>query len=90
MPRLGLQVYGRVQGVGFRYFTQQTAVALGLAGWVRNAKDGTVRIEAQGAEQPLQQFKVALGKGPRFASVQRVAEAELPMQEPAEAGFSIR
>lgn len=47
---------GRVQGVGFRYFTQKTANALDLTGWVRNLEDGTVEVCAQGSEDQLNVF----------------------------------
>ena len=44
--------YGRVQGVGFRYYAVNKANQLGLTGWVRNLPDGTVEMEVQG-EKPL-------------------------------------
>mgnify|MGYP002624723630 CR=1 FL=1 len=47
---------GKVQGVGFRYFTKKTANALDLTGWVRNCEDGTVELCAQGPEDTLQTF----------------------------------
>ena len=46
-------VRGRVQGVAFRYHTALKANQLGLQGWVRNNKDGTVQVEAQGQENSL-------------------------------------
>ena len=48
MIRRRYQIYGRVQGVGFRYTVVQAANALGLTGWVRNERDGTVTTELQG------------------------------------------
>lgn len=44
--------YGRVQGVGFRYYAVNKANQLGLTGWVKNLPDGTVEMEVQG-EEPL-------------------------------------
>ena len=44
--------YGRVQGVGFRYYAVNKANQLGLTGWVKNLPDGTVELEVQG-EKPL-------------------------------------
>lgn len=44
--------YGRVQGVGFRYYAVNKANQLGLTGWVKNLPDGTVEMEVQG-EKPL-------------------------------------
>ena len=43
-----MKVYGRVQGVGFRYSARYCALELGLAGWVRNEWDGSVEMEVQG------------------------------------------
>lgn len=42
------RVYGRVQGVGFRYRAKYAAQALGLTGWVENKDDGSVEMELQG------------------------------------------
>lgn len=51
MKRLIFTVSGRVQGVGFRYYVQRLAHAIGLTGFVRNLENGDVYIEAQGAER---------------------------------------
>ena len=48
--RKHIYFYGRVQGVGFRYYAVQKAGQLGLAGWVRNRYDGSVEMEVEGAE----------------------------------------
>ena len=53
---------GRVQGVGFRFFTQRRATALGLRGWVRNLPDGTVEAEAWGPSAALAEFKEQLNR----------------------------
>ncbi len=45
-----------MQGVGFRWFAQETAESLGLTGWVRNREDGAVEAEAQGTEDALDEF----------------------------------
>ena len=59
--------------VGYRYFVVDAAEALGLAGWVRNGKDGrTVEVEAEGAEEALRQLESALHEGPRLAQIERV------------------
>ena len=42
--------YGRVQGVGFRYYAVHKASQLGLTGWVRNLYDGSVEMEVEGQE----------------------------------------
>ena len=57
-------VSGRVQGVGFRYFTLNAAQALQLSGWVRNRYDGRVEVLAEGDYQALNQLLTTLRKGP--------------------------
>ena len=70
-------VSGRVQGVGFRYFTQQIANQLGLVGWVKNTFDGKVELVVEGTPEQLQIFKRYLTRGPSSASVQDVKIMEL-------------
>ncbi len=69
LVRLHAIVRGDVQGVGFRYFAQDAAQALGLTGWVRNRRDGTVETLVEGRRSALDPFLQALGKGPRSARV---------------------
>ena len=71
--RVNAIVHGRVQGVGFRYFVLQRAVALGLSGWVRNLSGGTaVEVLAEGDVAGLQELLVALHEGPDAAYVRDV------------------
>lgn len=70
--RLRAVVRGRVQGVGFRYSTQEEATRLGLAGWVRNLPDGGVEVEAEGDGAALEDLLRFLAQGPRMAHVQSV------------------
>ena len=75
-------VFGRVQGVGFRYFTLQEAKKLGLKGSVRNRIDGSVEVIAQGDETQMADFEEWLNKGPKTAKVERVLvfeQAEIKM-----------
>ncbi|MFW5868547.1 MAG: acylphosphatase [Armatimonadota bacterium] len=72
--RLEARVHGRVQGVGFRYFTQREAQKLGLSGWVRNLRSGEVEIAAEGSKKDLQAFLSSVRKGPPMAWVERVDE----------------
>ena len=67
-------VRGRVQGVGFRWFVDHEARALGLAGWVRNNIDGTVEALAIGTEEQHNAFRSKLRQGPRAARVDEVTE----------------
>jgi acylphosphatase len=62
-------VSGRVQGVGFRWATHQTAVEKGLSGWVRNLANGSVEIVAGGDEISLLGLEEWMKSGPRFARV---------------------
>lgn len=70
--RVSARITGRVQGVGFRNFTQRRARRLGLTGWVRNEPDGTVRLEAEGTRSALEQLVDAVQEGPRMAQVDDV------------------
>ena len=65
-------VSGRVQGVGFRYFTQETANELGITGWVKNTYDGKVEFVAEGTEEQLAVFKRKVSRGPSSAYVSDV------------------
>ena len=70
--RRGYRIVGRVQGVGFRWWTRRTAVELGLAGWVRNEVDGSVVVHASGSADALGVFEGALLRGPMGSRVERV------------------
>ncbi|MCA9933780.1 MAG: acylphosphatase [Ardenticatenaceae bacterium] len=72
MKRLEATVYGRVQGVSFRYYTQREAGRLNLVGWVANQADGAVRVVAEGPEDVLQEFETYLHRGSPAAHVSRV------------------
>jgi acylphosphatase len=74
-------VFGRVQGVGFRWFVQTNANALGLRGWVRNEDDGRVQVYAVGSPAALNDLAGLLHKGPRAAEVRGVEEQEAPVQQ---------
>jgi acylphosphatase len=69
-------ISGRVQGVGFRFFTRQTARELGLTGWVKNLADGRVEAVAVGPEGALDDFEGRLRQGPRSGRVSDVAVSE--------------
>jgi acylphosphatase len=69
---LHLTIRGRVQGVGYRWWTAGEAQRLGLAGWVRNRRDGTVEILAIGAPDVLDKLAEACAQGPAAAAVSAV------------------
>ncbi|WP_404980574.1 acylphosphatase [Carboxydichorda subterranea] len=70
-----LQVFGRVQGVGFRDFTRREARRLGLVGWVRNLPDGSVEVWAEGPDSALEELVECVRKGPPGSRVIRVTQA---------------
>lgn len=72
-------VKGRVQGVGFRYFTIHVARACRVVGTVRNLPDGTVEAIAEGSREAIDEFRKRLWEGPSFSSVTAVEENELPV-----------
>jgi acylphosphatase len=63
-------VRGRVQGVGFRYFTRECARRYGLTGWVRNLADGGVEVLAEGRESALESLVEEIRTGPRHGLVE--------------------
>jgi acylphosphatase len=69
-------VRGRVQGVGYRYFAQKSAISLGLTGYTRNLDDGRVEVYAIGSEEKLSKLAGLLYTGPRWADVRGVDEQE--------------
>ena len=68
------RVEGKVQGVGFRWWTRGLAARLGVTGTVRNLPDGTVEVRARGSDDALARLRAELGNGPPGASVTRVDE----------------
>src|SRR3712207_4138324 len=69
-------IHGRVQGVGFRAWTQHQAQLHGLSGWVRNRRDGTVEAVFSGPEDLVQAMFKACEQGPRGSVVERVETVE--------------
>ncbi|RMH20983.1 MAG: acylphosphatase [Acidobacteria bacterium] len=67
-------IRGRVQGVAFRWFTRRTAERLGVTGWVRNRRDGSVEAAAAGSPAVLDAFREALRQGPPAARVDGIDE----------------
>ncbi len=72
MKCLAIRIYGRVQGIGFRYAAQAEARKRKLVGFARNEPDGSVYIEVEGQEAALKNFLAWCGKGPWLAKVERV------------------
>lgn len=84
----GYRVSGRVQGVGFRWWTQDTATALGVSGSVWNRRDGTVEVCALGSVAALDRLETALAEGPLGARVDAVTRVE-PAYRPQRGPFRI-
>ena len=82
-------VHGYVQGVGFRYFVVQKALALGLHGYARNESNGDVEVLAQGTRSALERLVTLLRQGPSAAEVD---EVQTNWQAPTEyvSGFHVR
>ena len=78
MKRVTVRVFGRVQGVFFRYTARHHAEKLGLKGWARNEADGSVAITAEGEEEALEKFLDWCRRGPLLA---RVDNIEIKWQE---------
>lgn len=71
--RLEARIEGRVQGVCFRHYTRKRAQELGLHGWVRNERDGSVSVTAEGPQQSLEGLLEFLHQGPQGARVEQVS-----------------
>ena len=83
-----LLVHGHVQGVWYRGWTVDQARALGLDGWVRNRRDGTVEILVSGSEGAIAALIERCREGPPGARVEQVEER--PADEPPSKGFEQR
>ncbi|MDP9269555.1 MAG: acylphosphatase [Chloroflexota bacterium] len=83
--RLVARISGRVQGVGFRYWTQRQAVSMGLVGWVMNLDaENAVELVAEGEPVALDALERLVRRGPPGARVERVEV----LREPASGEFS--
>ena len=78
LRRVRIVVRGVVQGVGFRYHTQEEARALRLTGFVRNRQDSSVEVEAEGDPEMINELISWLRTGPRHAAVETLEVEELP------------
>ena len=76
MKAVQARVTGRVQGVSFRWYTQEQARRLGVAGWVRNEPDGSVLLHAEGEDEAVDALVAWCRTGPAMARVADVAVRE--------------
>ena len=72
--------YGRVQGVGFRYYAVQKANQLGLTGWVKNLYDGRVEMEVEGQEELIDQLIIFL-QNRTYIWIERIDAKKIPLQQ---------
>ncbi len=79
-----LTVYGKVQGVGFRYYTRKKAQELNITGFVQNKSNGTVYIEATGLDIDIETFIDWCKMGPQWARVSRIETQQIPLLQYSE------
>jgi acylphosphatase len=82
-----VQIQGRVQGVGFRYWTEATATRLGLSGWVRNRRDGSVEAVLSGPADAVAEMLDLCRQGPTSSRVDHIDIAK--DDDPPPTGFDV-
>ena len=83
-------ISGRVQGVGFRWFTVRLAQQIGVTGAVSNLADGRVEVEARGSSEALERMEEGLRKGPVAARVESVEKSDIPLEAVEHKSFGVR
>ena len=78
--RRRFRLYGRVQGVGFRYRAYYAARNYGVTGYVKNLRDGSVEMELQAPEESIDKMFLAVEKG-TFINIENVEVKDLPVKE---------
>lgn len=81
MKALHLKLYGRVQGIGFRYFAEEIAEQMQLKGWARNNSDKSFECLLQGEEEKVEKAGEAVKKGPVRAKIEKVEEEWIEAEE---------
>ena len=84
---LRVRIAGRVQGVGYRYWTERVASELGLSGWVRNCRDGTVEALFSGSPGEVAEMIERCRHGPPSAQVTSIDVEEDATEPPP--GFEV-
>jgi acylphosphatase len=79
MVQYEIKITGRVQGVGFRYYTQKIARDLELNGWVKNTPDRTVLAMVQGDEKVIETFIDYIKIGPALSRVDKILKFKMPV-----------
>ena len=83
-----VRVSGLVQGVFFRAWTREQAEELGVTGWVRNCRDGSVEAQIEGNAEAVDQLVELLRQGPPSARVDNLQAEEIPPE--GSAHFQVR
>ncbi len=78
---ISIRILGRVQGVGFRYYTKKKAIEFTILGFVQNKPDGSVYIEATGEAIDIETFADWCKQGPSWARVNDFLRNDLPLKE---------
>ncbi|WP_428910972.1 acylphosphatase [Niallia sp. Krafla_26] len=81
MIQLHIIVSGKVQSVGYRYFSQMKAVQYGVTGWAKNLSDGSVEIMAKGEKDDLDAFVADLKVGNPFSKIEHMEIKEVEETE---------
>jgi acylphosphatase len=84
-----IKISGRVQGVGFRYFTYKIAQEYGITGWVKNCTDGSVEALIAGEESDVEKMMKAISRSPAMAHVNRITELSSGVEIPDSDSFQI-
>ena len=79
--RFDLMIYGKVQGVGFRYSVMLKAESLGIKGYVQNQRDGSVFVAVQGATTAVDNFVNWCCQGPPAADVSKIEKTSRSIEE---------
>ena len=74
-----IRVTGKVQNVGFRFYTARTALEFNISGFVKNQTDGSVYIEAEGEADAMESFLHWCRQGPQWARVEKFDIQEQPV-----------
>jgi acylphosphatase len=78
MRSVEITIRGRVQGVGFRYYTLRIADEKHITGYIRNKPDGSVFIEAEGEKENIESFLMWCREGPPRARVDELIVTDCP------------
>jgi len=88
MKRVHVMVHGMVQGVGYRYTMRMVAREAGVAGWVRNLRDGSVEAEIEGSPEQVDEMLAWMAQGPPGGQVDTAMVTD--SAPTGERGFEVR